>query len=103
MTTKKTAKPEDVAVLDDLDSTLAARGANYGKFENHAAITQQLKDVMRATPKWDKLTPPQKEALEMVAHKVGRILNGNPNFADSWHDIAGYASLVDKILCGGGI
>jgi hypothetical protein len=30
----------------------------------------------------------------MIAHKIGRILNGDPNYADSWIDIAGYAQLV---------
>jgi len=36
-----------------------------------------------------------REALEMIAHKIGRILNGDPNYADSWHDIAGYAKLAE--------
>ena len=41
-----------------------------------------------------------RESLEMVAHKVARILNGNPTNVDSWHDIAGYAALVEKRLRG---
>ena len=39
-----------------------------------------------------------KEALEMLAHKTGRILNGDPYFHDSWHDIIGYTRLVEKRL-----
>jgi len=31
---------------------------------------------------------------DMIANKLGRILNGDPNYADSWMDIAGYAKLV---------
>lgn len=85
---------------DDIDATLAERGARYGKFTEHADITQDLKDVMRVTPKWDDLTPDQKESLEMVAHKIGRILNGDPDYADSWVDIAGYAKLVADRLQG---
>lgn len=42
----------------------------------------------------------QVEALEMIAHKIGRIINGDPNYADSWHDIAGYAKLVADRLDG---
>lgn len=83
-----------------IDSTLTERGNNYGPFDGHAAITQSLKDVMQATPKWNNLAPDQKEALDMIVHKIGRILNGNPDYADSWHDIAGYATLVDKRLNG---
>jgi len=36
----------------------------------------------------------------MNAHKIGRILNGDPNWSDSWHDIAGYAQLVANRLNG---
>jgi len=51
---------------------------------------------MRATPGWERLDPIHKESLEMNAHKIARILNGDPNYADSWHDIAGYATLVEQ-------
>ena len=30
----------------------------------------------------------------MIAHKIGRILNGDPNYLDSWIDIVGYAQLI---------
>lgn len=78
----------------DISSVLAERGTRYGSFEGHAKIAQALKLVMANTPKWGTLSPDQAEALEMVAHKVARILNGDPNYADSWVDIAGYATLV---------
>lgn len=85
---------------DNIDATLAERGDRYGAFEGHAEITQGLKDVMRNSPtsKWHSLTHSQKEALEMTVHKIGRILNGDPNYADSWHDIIGYVRLVEKQL-----
>lgn len=81
-------------------NTLKQRGKRYGKFSYHSTITQALKDVMRETPNWENLSPAQKEALEMVAHKIGRILNGDPNYADSWHDLAGYSTLVEMIING---
>jgi len=83
-----------------IDSTLQERGARYGKFLDHAQITQDLKKVMRDHPGWDRLEVDQMEALEMVAHKIGRILNGDPNYDDSWRDIAGYSALVEKRLGG---
>jgi len=84
-----------------LTDTLEERGKRYGKFTGHASITQMLKDVMRNTSNWDDLlTHDQREALEMVAHKIGRILNGDPNYSDSWIDIAGYAQLVADRLEG---
>ncbi len=84
--------------MSDIDETLKERGNNYGEFKDHAQITQNIKYAMRNTSGWVNLEPMHKEALEMVAHKIGRILNGNPNFHDSWHDIVGYAKLVaDRI------
>jgi hypothetical protein len=53
---------------------------------------------MREHPGWQRLACDQREAFEMNAHKVGRILNGDPNWPDSWHDIAGYAQLVANRL-----
>lgn len=83
---------------NDVDMTLAERGARYGDFEGHAQITQELKATMHASPNWSLLKPDQKEALEMAAHKIGRILNGDPNYIDSWHDIIGYTRLVENRL-----
>lgn len=83
-----------------IDDTLAERGSRYGEFKSHARITQCLKDVMRNTDNWKDLTDSQKECLEMIAHKIGRILNGDPNYHDSWHDIVGYAKLVADELLG---
>jgi hypothetical protein len=47
---------------------------------------------------YKELNPVQMEALEMIAHKIARILNGNPDHHDHWHDIAGYATLVAERL-----
>lgn len=82
-----------------IEDTLKERGKRYGEFEGHAEISQALQSVMRAAEKWEKLKPDQKEALTMIAHKIGRILNGDPDYHDSWHDIVGYTKLVaDRIL-----
>jgi hypothetical protein len=84
----------------DVDSTLADRGKRCGPFTGQATIAQLLKQDMRDTPQWKFLEHYQKEALEMIAHKIARILNGDPNYDDSWRDIAGYAMLVCNRLTG---
>ena len=86
--------------MESVNDTLAQRGSRYGDFVSHARITQGIKKAMRDSANWDKLDPAKKEALEMIAHKIGRILNGDPEYADSWHDIAGYAILVEEALEG---
>jgi hypothetical protein len=85
---------------DDITTTLEERGSRYGKFSSHAQITQLLKLVAANHLEGRALAPDQQEALDMIFHKIGRILNGDPDYADSWHDIAGYAQLVADRLNG---
>ncbi len=84
----------------DVNKTLDERGERYGKFGNHAELSQKLKQEMKKKATWWDLSPSQQESLEMIAHKIARILNGDPNYADNWHDIAGYATLIDLQLQG---
>lgn len=84
------------------DQVLAERGARYGKFTGHARVTQRLKLVIyeELVARSKGLDADQQEALDMICHKIGRIVNGDPNYGDSWVDIAGYAQLVVKRLRG---
>ena len=84
----------------DVNKTLDERGERYGKFSNHAELSQKLKQAMKEKATWWNLSPSQQESLEMIANKIARILNGDPNYADNWHDIAGYATLIDLQLQG---
>lgn len=80
--------------MTDINEVLEERGARYGKFEDHARISRGLKDVMMNEPGWDRLAPDQQEALDMTQHKIARIINGDPDYLDSWVDIVGYVQLV---------
>lgn len=79
---------------EDVNKTLAERGARYGAFIDHAILTQSFKAVAHNQRGWENLQDDQREALDMIFHKIGRILCGDPNYDDSWRDIAGYAMLV---------
>lgn len=79
---------------NDITVILQERGERYGDFADHARISQHLKSVIFAYRKRQDLEDDQVEALDMIAHKISRILNGDPNYPDSWIDIAGYAQLV---------
>ena len=85
---------------DTTEALITERGSRYGKFKDGAEIMQELKDVMREVDGWCNLTPSQREALDMIQHKIGRILNGDPTYDDSWKDIAGYATLIVNELNG---
>ena len=89
---------ETFGPIDTVDATLTERGSRYGAFGEHARITQNIKRAMQDSPNWTNLSDDKKETLEMVAHKIGRILNGDPEYHDSWHDILGYVKLVEDTL-----
>lgn len=54
----------------EIDSTLAERGDQYGAFDEHARITQAIKAAMADSPNWATLAPDQREALETIASAV---------------------------------
>ena len=78
----------------DIENILKERGNRYGEFKDHAEISQGLKILLVHGASYDKLHNYQKESLEMICHKMARILNGDPSYIDSWTDIVGYAQLV---------
>lgn len=88
-----------------LENTLAERGARYGDFSDHALIAQELQTVMHTAETrdatgarmigWHRLSAVQKQALTVIADKIARILSGDPNCTDNWHDIQGYAKLAE--------
>lgn len=85
---------------DIVSSTLEERGNRYGSFKEHARVTQRFKSILREELQLRSKVLPmeQEECLDMIFHKIGRIVNGDCNYADNYVDIAGYAKLVADIL-----
>lgn len=80
-----------------VEDTLKERGKRYGEFKDHAEISQNLKDQITHLENFMLMEANKKEALEMILHKIARILNGDPNYKDNWHDIQGYAKLAEDL------
>lgn len=93
-------EPVEVQDVNTIDSILEERGSRYGIFKDHAAVTQRIKREINNALGDRALAYDQFEALDMIAHKIGRIVNGDPDYIDSWDDIAGYAKLVADRLRG---
>ncbi|AQW83036.1 DUF6378 domain-containing protein [Campylobacter pinnipediorum] len=79
-----------------IEDILKERQKTHGDFGLQSFYAQNIKKYIKSEKY--KLTVGQIEALEMIAHKIARILAGNPNYKDHWDDIAGYATLVSKEL-----
>lgn len=88
--------------MDNITETLTERGGRYGPFKGHAEVSQELKQMitLHLQKRGKCLDDDQQEALDMICHKIARIVNGDPDYADSWIDIAGYAKLVSDRLQG---
>jgi len=82
----------------NINETLKDRGSSYGNYLGQAMIAMYMKDYFRTHTNWNDMKDDQKDCLDMIAVKISRILNGDPNVIDSWHDIAGYATLVANRL-----
>ena len=83
-----------------LAQTLAERGSRYGSFAAHAAIAQSFKRIAESSRSQSEMTDFEKQALDVIFDKIARMLNGDPHYMDNWHDIQGYAKLVEDILKG---
>ena len=88
-----------------VDATLAERGARYGDFTGHARIADALHGILigdtpagKFNTSWGTMKPFQRQALRVIVDKLARILNGDPDYVDNWHDIQGYAKLAEDRL-----
>lgn len=79
----------------DIENTLGERQHTHGNFAENAECSQFLKRAIKSyTTK--NLSPVQAEAIDNICQKIARIITGNPNHVDNWHDIAGYATLAER-------
>ena len=85
-----------------IEETLAERQAQYGCFEDVAFVTESIMGILSKVRgnRLQDLPNTHRMALYMIASKMARIVNGDFNHLDSWHDIGGYAKLIEKLIEG---
>lgn len=83
-----------------VDKILDERGSRYGNYMQVATVTEALWCNLAAALAGKEVAPDQADALRMICTKLARIVNGDPNYADSWRDVSGYATLVADRLEG---
>ena len=100
---------KDIREAMDVQQTLTDRDKTHGSYPLVADTIVNLKQVAHRAahrarennPDLPQLSPAQAEGIDMILHKIGRILNGDPNEADHWRDIAGYATLNSNLITKG--
>lgn len=84
----------------NIDATLAERQSQYGSFEDVTFVTENIIATLakvRSNGLQD-LPHTHRMALYMIASKMARIVNGDFNHLDSWHDIGGYSKLIEDLI-----
>lgn len=84
--------------MAERDPLLVEREKTHGNFRLVAKIAQDIKDSMHWSPA--DLPKAQREALDLIATKIARIMCGNNKDKDHWADIAGYAKLGEEACDG---
>ena len=81
-----------------LATVLSERGSRYGTLMSNATISQGLKEIIHSSSNWEAMPPDMREALDMIVHKISRIVEGDFDYDDSWIDISGYSTLIVERL-----
>lgn len=77
-----------------IEEVLNQRQTTYGSFTKNAETAQMLKYFVKQGDNYNDMSVVQREALDMILHKIARIVNGDPNYIDNWIDLCGYSQLV---------
>lgn len=81
-------------MTQEINELLEERGKTHGDFSNVALVAQSIKWALYFPKGCKPLQYNQREAIDMIASKLARIVCGNPKEPDHWRDIIGYATLV---------
>lgn len=84
--------------MSDIENTIKERTKTCGEFRDITKTSYDLKYTLRQGEKFPRIPPYMVEAMDMIAHKLARIVQGDPLYIDHWRDIQGYARLVENEL-----
>lgn len=84
--------------MSDVNETIKQRFSVHGDYTTAATFKDRLISQCSELPNWKKLGPDGRETVRMIVEKLGRIMLGDCDFPDHWHDIAGYATLMERSL-----
>lgn len=82
----------------NIEDVLKTRQETHGSFMTTSFLAQDLKRLIHSQFLWCNLSFDKREALDMIATKIARIINGDQDFKDHWEDIEGYANLISRKL-----
>lgn len=88
----------------DIKDVIAQRQNVHGDWADNARLSQAFKAIIRyelqqrAARGQPPLTDMMVDSLEMIVHKIGRILSGDAAEPDHWLDLEGYPRITRERL-----
>lgn len=84
----------------ETENLLDERHKTHGLWSDFAWVARGMKEIVvlyqRRSGK--TLSNEHQESIDMILHKVARIVTGDANVKDHWDDTAGYAVLGSKAV-----
>jgi len=77
-----------------VEEIISDRARTHGDWPTQAQLLADLIGLVARSGAGERMSATQVVAMNMAMLKVARICCGDPNHADHWRDIAGYATLV---------
>ena len=96
---KPKTHPQAQDAPQTIEQTLQDREATHGDFADVAAYAQLMKEILRNSNGYRRMSDAQREACETWLMKTARLMAGDVDYIDHAHDIAGYATLYVR-ACG---
>jgi len=96
---KRKAHPQAQDAPQTIEQTLQEREATHGDFSDVAAYAQLMKEILRNSTGYRRMSDAQRESCEAWLMKTARLMAGDVDHIDHAHDIAGYATLYVR-ACG---
>lgn len=87
--------------MKSIDDMIKDKEASHGSFTDTAVFAQELKALLRKGRNWGVLGDESREALELAATKLARILNGHPDEPAHWNGAAAALRIRAMALSGG--
>lgn len=82
-----------LGLLDEPKALTNERRRSHGDWLEQARVGLNLDHAAQDSNGYARLKPYQRKSVDMILVKLSRILSGDPNHADHWDDIGGYAHL----------
>ena len=92
--------------LSSMSELTDVRGETHGNYRKNCNLAIELvketEHFLKDNEKFHMLRETRQNqvlfTLRNIHHKITRIATGDPNFADHWQDIMGYAELMALII-----